>query len=55
MGYLEVSKGPWTIYGDVVWGKFGFSDGAVAQAKPALTGRAEGCRRVGARDSEAVG
>ena len=25
MGYVEARKGPWGIYGDVVWGKFDFS------------------------------
>ena len=34
MGYLEVSKGRWSIYGDVVWGKFGLSGDAVAQRNP---------------------
>jgi hypothetical protein len=34
MGYMEASKGPWTVYGDIVWGKFGFSDGAVADRSP---------------------
>ena len=27
MGYVEARKGPWGIYGDVVWGNFDFSDG----------------------------
>ena len=34
MGYLEAQKGPWGIYGDVVWGKFDFSGDAVAQRNP---------------------
>ena len=34
MGYVEAQKGPWSIYGDVIWGKFGFSDGAVKQRNP---------------------
>ena len=34
MGYLEASKGRWSIYGDVVWGKFGLSGDAVAQRNP---------------------
>ena len=34
MSYMEASKGPWTVYGDVVWGKFGFSDGAIADRNP---------------------
>jgi hypothetical protein len=34
MGYVEARKGPWGIYGDVVWGKFDFSGGAVKQRNP---------------------
>jgi len=34
MGYLEASKGRWSVYGDVVWGKFGLSGDAVAQRNP---------------------
>lgn len=34
MGYLEAQKGPWGIYGDVVWGKFDFSGSAVTQRNP---------------------
>ena len=34
MGYVEARKGPWGIYGDVVWGKFDFSGGAVTQRNP---------------------
>jgi hypothetical protein len=34
MGYIEVRKGPWGIYGDVVWGKFDFSGSAVTQRNP---------------------
>jgi hypothetical protein len=34
MGYAEARKGPWGIYGDVVWGKFDFSGGAVKQRNP---------------------
>jgi len=34
MGYIEARKGPWGIYGDVVWGKFDFSGGAVTQRNP---------------------
>jgi hypothetical protein len=34
MGYMEARKGPWGIYGDVVWGKFDFSGGAVAERNP---------------------
>ena len=34
MGYVEARKGPWGIYGDVVWGKFDFSDGVVTQRNP---------------------
>jgi len=34
MGYLEVGKGRWSVYGDVVWGKFGLSGDAVAQRHP---------------------
>ena len=34
MGYVEVRKGPLGIYGDVVWGKFDFSGGAVTQRNP---------------------
>jgi hypothetical protein len=34
MGYLEASNGRWSIYGDVVWGKFGLSGDAVAQRNP---------------------
>ena len=34
MGYLEASKGRWSIYGDIVWGKFGLSGDAVAQRNP---------------------
>jgi hypothetical protein len=26
MGYVEARKGPWGIYGDVVWGKFDSAD-----------------------------
>jgi hypothetical protein len=34
MGYMEARKGPWGVYGDVVWGKFDFSSGAVKQRNP---------------------
>lgn len=34
MGYVEARKGPWGIYGDVVWGKFDFSGDAVTQRNP---------------------
>ena len=34
MGYLEARKGPWAIYGDVVWGKFDFSGDTVTQRNP---------------------
>lgn len=34
MGYLEARNGRWGIYGDVVWGKFDFSGGAVTQRNP---------------------
>ena len=34
MGYVEARNGPWGIYGDVVWGKFDFSGGAVTQRNP---------------------
>jgi hypothetical protein len=34
MGYVEARKGPWSIYGDVVWGSFDFSAGAVKQRNP---------------------
>jgi hypothetical protein len=34
MGYMEAQKGPWTVYGDVIWGKFDFSDGAVTERSP---------------------
>ncbi len=34
MGYMEVRKGPWGIYGDVVWGNFDFSDGVVTERNP---------------------
>ena len=34
MGYVEVRKGPLGIYGDVVWGNFDFSGGAVSQRNP---------------------
>jgi hypothetical protein len=34
MGYVEARKGPWGIYGDVVWGNFDFSGGAVTQRNP---------------------
>jgi len=34
MGYVEARKGPWGIYGDVVWGNFDFSGGAVKQRNP---------------------
>jgi hypothetical protein len=34
MGYLEVSKGRWSVYGDLIWGKFGLSGNAVAQRNP---------------------
>jgi hypothetical protein len=34
MGYMEARKGPWGIYGDVVWGKFDFSRSAVTQRNP---------------------
>jgi hypothetical protein len=34
MGYVEARKGPWGIYGDVVWGKFDFSGGAVTGRNP---------------------
>ena len=34
MGYVEARKGPWGIYGDVVWGNFHFSGGAVKQRNP---------------------
>jgi len=34
MGYLEARKGHWSIYGDVVWGKFDFSGGTVTQRNP---------------------
>ena len=34
MGYMEARKGPWGIYGDVVWGKFDFSGSAVTQRNP---------------------
>ncbi|MGH8612882.1 MAG: hypothetical protein ACREYF_12895 [Gammaproteobacteria bacterium] len=34
MGYVEARKGPWGIYGDVVWGKFDFSGEAVKQRNP---------------------
>jgi len=34
MGYMEARKGPMGIYGDVVWGKFDFSGGAVTQRNP---------------------
>ena len=34
MGYVEAQKGPWGIYGDVVWGKFDFSGDAVRQRNP---------------------
>ncbi len=34
MGYVEARKGPWGIYGDVVWGKFDFSGDAVRQRNP---------------------
>src|SRR6185312_4633846 len=34
MGYVEARKGPWGIYGDVVWGKFDCSGGAVTEHNP---------------------
>src|SRR5512146_2601570 len=34
MGYLEARKGPWSIYGDVVWGKFDFSGDTVTNRNP---------------------
>lgn len=34
MGYLEARRGPWGIYGDVVWGKFDFSGDTVTQRNP---------------------
>ena len=34
MGYVEAQNGRWGIYGDVVWGKFDFSDGVVTQRNP---------------------
>jgi hypothetical protein len=34
MGYAEARKGPWGIYGNVVWGKFDFSGDAVRQRNP---------------------
>ena len=34
MGYLEASRGPLSVYGDVIWGKFGLSGDAVAQRNP---------------------
>jgi hypothetical protein len=34
MGYVEAQKGPWGIYGDVVWGKFDFSGSAVTERNP---------------------
>jgi hypothetical protein len=34
MGYVEARKGPWGIYGDVVWGKFDFSASTVSQRSP---------------------
>jgi hypothetical protein len=34
MGYVEARKGPWGIYGDVVWGKFDFSGDTVTQRNP---------------------
>jgi len=34
MGYVEARKGPWGIYGDLVWGKFDFSGSAVKQRNP---------------------
>jgi len=34
MGYMEAQKGPWTVYGDVIWGKFNFSGDAAAQRNP---------------------
>jgi len=34
MGYVEARRGAWGIYGDVVWGKFDFSGGAVTQRSP---------------------
>jgi hypothetical protein len=34
MGYLEISKGRWSVYGDLIWGKFGLSGDAVAQRNP---------------------
>jgi len=34
MGYVEARKGPWGIYGDVIWGKFDFSGNAVTQRNP---------------------
>ena len=34
MGYMEVRKGAWGIYGDVVWGSFDFSGSAVTARNP---------------------
>ena len=34
MGYVEARNGPWGIYGDVVWGNFDFSGGAVTERNP---------------------
>ena len=34
MGYVEARKELWSIYGDAVWGKFGFSGSKVIQQNP---------------------
>lgn len=34
MGYVEISRGRWSVYGDLIWGKFGLSGDAVAQRNP---------------------
>lgn len=34
MGYAEARKGPWALYGDVVWTSFDLSGGAVRQRNP---------------------
>jgi len=34
MGYLEISKGRWSVYGDLIWGNFGLSGDAVSQRNP---------------------
>jgi hypothetical protein len=34
MGYVEARNGPWSIYGDGVWGNFDFSGGAKVQGNP---------------------